>query len=325
MPRFLKRRRASTRAGVQHGHLVSLLPVRPAEVTGQVREIEAQLAQGPEDHTGAGRHKVGAAYAVALRVGPVPLARPEYFLEQGASVEPGDAGCRVGADQAPARVDAGAVVDDGIVEVDEHRAGRDHGAILWGHRVLATNRADRSGEVAGQLPHYKSTTKRSRRLDSDLTKDAHNDNVVCMIPELNSEGLLPPGVHWASWDELMVRFGNSSWRQDLMDGLRAALENLKRAGCRTVYVNGSFVTNKYVPNDYDACWEEAGVEPEVLDPVLLTFDPGRVTQKAKYLGELFPASIIADSDGLSFLDFFQTDKDTGTPKGIVAIDLGGLT
>ena len=110
-----------------------------------------------------------------------------------------------------------------------------------------------------------------------------------------------------------------------MDGLRAALENLKRAGCRTVYVNGSFVTNKYVPNDYDACWEEAGVEPETLDSVLLTFDPGRVTQKAKYLGELFPASIIADSDGLSFLDFFQTDKDTGTPKGIVAIDLGGLT
>ena len=46
-----------------------------------------------------------------------------------------------------------------------------------------------------------------------------------------------------------------------MDGLRAALENLKRAGCRTVYVNGSFVMNKYVPNDYDACWEEAGVEP----------------------------------------------------------------
>ena len=43
------------------------------------------------------------------------------------------------------------------------------------------------------------------------------------------------------------------------------------------------------------------------------------------MGELFPASIIADSDGLSFLDFFQTDKDTGTPKGIIAIDLGGLT
>ena len=109
-----------------------------------------------------------------------------------------------------------------------------------------------------------------------------------------------------------------------MTGLRAALENLKGAGCRIVYLNGSFVTNKVIPNDYDACWEEASVDPTALDPVLLTFDPGRATQKAKYMGELFPASIIADTGGLSFLEFLQTDKDTGRPKGIIAIDLGGL-
>ncbi len=146
-----------------------------------------------------------------------------------------------------------------------------------------------------------------------------------MIPEFDAEGMLPPGVHWADWDEVADRFANSKWRRQLADGLRAALEDLKRAGCRTAYVNGSFVTNKYVPNDYDACWEEAGVEPEALDPVLLTFDPGRVTQKAKYLGELFPASVTADGDGLSFIEFFQTDRYTGRRKGIVAIDLGGLT
>ncbi len=102
------------------------------------------------------------------------------------------------------------------------------------------------------------------------------------------------------------------------------MENLESAGCRTVYLNGSFVTRKAMPNDYDACWEETGVDPTALDPVLLTFDPGRVAQKAKFLGELFPASIIADTNGLSFLEFFQTDKETGRPKGILAIDLGGL-
>ena len=110
-----------------------------------------------------------------------------------------------------------------------------------------------------------------------------------------------------------------------MTGLRAALEEFKKAGCQTVYINGSFVTNKELPNDYDCCWEEAGVDPVALDPVLLTFDPGRATQKAKYMGELFPASIIAEKNGLSFLEFFQTDRETGSPKGIVAIDLGGLT
>ena len=109
-----------------------------------------------------------------------------------------------------------------------------------------------------------------------------------------------------------------------MVGVRAALENLKSAGCRIVYVNGSFVTDKPVPNDFDACWDEYGVDPAILDQVLLTFDPGRVTQKAKYLGELFPASIVASADGFSFLEFFQMDKETGARKGIIAIDLGGL-
>ena len=109
-----------------------------------------------------------------------------------------------------------------------------------------------------------------------------------------------------------------------MAGFRAALENLKSAGCRTVYLDGSFVTIKVIPNDYDACWDEDGVDPVLLDPVLLTFDAGRAAQKARYMGELFPASIIANADGLSFLDFFQTDKETGNPKGIIAIDLGGF-
>ena len=145
-----------------------------------------------------------------------------------------------------------------------------------------------------------------------------------MIPSFDEIGLLPPGIHWASWDEIIERFGTSIWRLRLATGVRAAIENLKNAGCQTFYVDGSFVTAKEVPNDFDACWEEVGVDPLALDPVLLTFDPGRTTQKAKYLGELFPASVIASENGFSFLEFFQVDKETGRPKGIVAIDLGGL-
>ena len=144
-----------------------------------------------------------------------------------------------------------------------------------------------------------------------------------MIPSFNENGLLPSGIHWASCDEFLQSFRTSNWRLRLADGIGAAFENLKSAGCQTVYVNGSFVTAKEVPNDFDACWAEARVAPKILDPVLLTFGPGGVTQKAKYLGEVFPASAIADGDGLSFHEFFQTDKDTGGPKGIVAIDFGG--
>ena len=124
----------------------------------------------------------------------------------------------------------------------------------------------------------------------------------------------------------MDRFGGNPWRQGLLMGLRAALENLSGAGCRSIYLNGSFVTRKDRPNDYDSCWEEAGVDAAALDPVLLTFEFGRAAQKAKYLGELFPASAPADEEeGLSFLEFFQTDKETGSAKGIIALDLRGLS
>ena len=69
-----------------------------------------------------------------------------------------------------------------------------------------------------------------------------------------------------------------------MTGLRAAMVSLKDAGCKTVYVDGSFVTGKERPGDFDACWEEEGVDPTILDPVLLTFDAGRGHAESQILG-----------------------------------------
>ena len=107
--------------------------------------------------------------------------------------------------------------------------------------------------------------------------------------------------------------------------MREALTNLGAAGCRTVYVDGSFVTAKLMPGDFDACWDIEGVDPVELDPVLLTFDAGRAAQKAKYGGELFPAQLPEGLSGRTFLQFFQTDRHTGRQKGIVAIDPSSLT
>jgi hypothetical protein len=64
-----------------------------------------------------------------------------------------------------------------------------------------------------------------------------------------------------------------------------------------------------------------GVDPLLLNPVLLDFRYGRAAQKARYLGEFFPAQLIEGSSGVTFFEFFQGDKETGSPKGIVAINL----
>jgi hypothetical protein len=99
---------------------------------------------------------------------------------------------------------------------------------------------------------------------------------------------------------------------------------LRTAGCRRAYVDGSFVTAKQRPNDYDGCWDIEGVDPDRLDPVLLTFDRGRAAQKAKYLGELFPTQFREGGSGTTFLEFFQIDKETGDSKGIIVIELQEL-
>lgn len=91
-----------------------------------------------------------------------------------------------------------------------------------------------------------------------------------------------------------------------------------------MYLDGSFVTAKQRPSDFDGCWDTEGVDFDVLDPVLLTFDRGRATQKQKYLGELFLADSQADEIGTLFREFFQRDRDDN-PKGIIVIGLENLT
>jgi hypothetical protein len=143
-----------------------------------------------------------------------------------------------------------------------------------------------------------------------------------MIPSFNQTGLLPPGIYIAdSWQEFATRFGHNIHRQNLLLGMKSALEGMRRAGCQVVYVDGSFVTSKEHPNDFDICWDMTGVNPALLDPLLLKLDDGRIAQKIKYLGEFFPAQFIEGGSGKTFLDFFQNDKVTGNFKGIVALNL----
>lgn len=146
-----------------------------------------------------------------------------------------------------------------------------------------------------------------------------------MIPAFDAGGKLPPGIHPASWDEVMTRYAINTRRRELLDGLLDALRSLKSAGCRIVYLDGSFVTAKEMPGDFDACWEIAGVDAGRLDRELLGFSDGRAAQKARYGGELFPAETAAEPAGTTFLHYFQRDRDTGQPKGIIAIDLGPLS
>jgi len=143
-----------------------------------------------------------------------------------------------------------------------------------------------------------------------------------MSAQFDDRGNLPAGIHQLSWDEILQEYGYNFHRNKLLRGLNAALLQFKHAGCKIIYLDGSFVTTKKFPNDYDCCWITDGVDPNLLDWILQKYDRiGRKLQKIKYFGEFFPNNIIEKSTGSPFLDFFQKDSETDERKGILEIDL----
>jgi hypothetical protein len=74
-----------------------------------------------------------------------------------------------------------------------------------------------------------------------------------MIPPFQDNGTLPPGEHQAAWSEVVEAFGWSPRRRRLLEGLRRACLELSKGGVKTLFLDGSFVTTKEAPNDYDGC------------------------------------------------------------------------
>jgi hypothetical protein len=73
-----------------------------------------------------------------------------------------------------------------------------------------------------------------------------------VLPLFDERGYLPPGIHRCSLDDLLARFGSGSPErevesQELIDFINWA----RKAGIQRVIVNGSYVTEKMVPNDVD--------------------------------------------------------------------------
>ncbi len=138
-----------------------------------------------------------------------------------------------------------------------------------------------------------------------------------MIPKFDIIGNLPPGKHVATFVDVKKRFGTNSRRLWLLEGLNLLLIELKKAGSDEVWLDGSFVTQKELPGDYDMCYQIRGVNPDLMDPLI--FSQNRDERKKKYRGDIFPNTIEGDT-GKPFDEFFQEDQD-GNQKGIILIKL----
>lgn len=144
---------------------------------------------------------------------------------------------------------------------------------------------------------------------------------ILVIPTLDPvTGLLPPGTHLATWRELVVAFGGGNFkRKQLVEGLEAVRDRLYEAGVTTMWIDGSFTTNKLRPGDVDVVYvppSNADIAAhDILDP------RRRGYYKSLYRIDLwrFPSPQPAGPlRTVTIKQYFEVTRD-GTPKGIVEL------
>lgn len=146
-----------------------------------------------------------------------------------------------------------------------------------------------------------------------------------MIPSLlslqgNRDEVLPEGIYETTLLEVEDSFAFNPRRKFLFGGLVGGIHALSVAGCRKLYINGSFVTSKIEPSDYDVAWDPEGVNAQILDPVFIDIQPPRLNQKAKFRGEFLPTKLLQSNKAPSIVKFFQQVRNSSFSKGILRID-----
>jgi hypothetical protein len=138
------------------------------------------------------------------------------------------------------------------------------------------------------------------------------------IPAFRRDGYLPEGLHGASEEEVVARFGQPSLRREYLLGrLRRWLERARAVGARRFFVNGSFVTEKAEPGDVDAVvWL-----PEDWDAQLGAGRPAAI-ELWEMIGSRQPEELFAALDAWewdAWLDFFSSIRRSTRRKGVIEI------
>lgn len=134
-----------------------------------------------------------------------------------------------------------------------------------------------------------------------------------MIPQFNEEGYLPPGVHKATIDEVVSRFGlGSEERIAEAQSLRWLVPMCRRAGIVRLILNGSFVTDNPEPLDVDC----------VLVPGPAFTADSDATLAIRIGLPYLPLQLVETTEELDFYvnDLFASDR-AGRHKGLIEVQL----
>jgi hypothetical protein len=144
-----------------------------------------------------------------------------------------------------------------------------------------------------------------------------------MLPGFNSDGNLPEGIHRATAEEVFGRFATASARRQwLGEQLRSLLALAQATGqLSRVFLWGSFVTSKELPNDVDVLLVmTADFAVEALPaPQQVLFD--HTQARLHFHADVFWTKASIDATVLHlWLDTYQTGKDFKR-RGIVEVTI----
>lgn len=146
-----------------------------------------------------------------------------------------------------------------------------------------------------------------------------NDSVREVAPD--TDVLFVKGIHDRTFEEVERMFNTNDRRKKIFEGFTNWARELKEAGCETIYVDGSFITKKPNPGDFDACWEAFATKNLPSNSMLLdASDEANEWRKIKFGGDIFPRH----GNYGDRVEKWQYNCRTDEHKGIIRIDLRTL-
>lgn len=148
-----------------------------------------------------------------------------------------------------------------------------------------------------------------------------------VIPPLDDNGFLPPGIHACTLDEIgqrFARFGRTGQRPRLFERLRAYVAEARQMTTAVaVIVNGSFATAKPEPGDVDIILV---VRPDHdFNAVVLPFEYNLVSRKrvtGRYQFDLLVTAVDGAREYREWTEFLERVEDRpDLRKGILRVNL----
>lgn len=180
----------------------------------------------------------------------------------------------------------------------------------WPTKTIASG-ASKQSDVADEFSPENIAKLLGRKYEPEVKPQISHG-----IPILRDDGFLPTGIHVTSWKELTERYGSSPHRNNLLNGMLHAAHDLRERGFNDVYLGGSFVTSKAVPNDFDLTYRTLATAKKAdLYDGLPAFK-SRDMMKEAYGGEVLP----------DLHQFFQENARVWPPLkiGILKLDMDSL-